>query len=148
MNIQKSYAPVLVTAAMVLLLGISFNPQSSSAQNIIATPVADKSASAQNTSPATGSNVSTSSAQNTSPATGSNVSTSSAQNMSFANSITHPFQGISVKIFNVVDFSSFRKEWHLIDYYVSHGYDIKAILPRENTGGHVTSFTVVLQTKG
>jgi hypothetical protein len=148
MNTQEIYALVSVTGAIILLLGISLYPQSISAQYIIASPIGDKSVSAHNTSPATGLNVSTSSAHNTSPATGLNVSTSSAHNTSQTNSISHPFQGISVKIFNVVDFSSFRKEWHLIDYYVSHGYDIKAILPRENPSGHVTSFTVVLQTKG
>jgi len=132
MNTQEIYALVSVTGAIILLLGISLYPQSISAQYIIASPIGDKSVSAHNTS----------------PATALNVSTSSAHNTSQTNSISHPFQGISVKIFNVVDFSSFRKEWHLIDYYVSHGYDIKAILPRENPSGHVTSFTVVLQTKG
>jgi hypothetical protein len=55
------------------------------------------------------------------------------------------FQGHSIKIFTVTDFLA--NQWQPIDNLTSHGYDLKAIIPRQNANGHVNAFTVVLGAK-
>jgi hypothetical protein len=57
-----------------------------------------------------------------------------------------PFQGHSIKIFNIGRFSG--KEWQSIDNYTSHGYEIKAVVPREDKLGHIAYYSVILETKG
>ncbi len=57
-----------------------------------------------------------------------------------------PFQGHSIKIFNIKGFSA--KEWQSVDNYTSHGYEIKAVVPREDKLGHISYYSVILETKG
>ncbi|MDP9287626.1 MAG: hypothetical protein M3P08_05445 [Thermoproteota archaeon] len=93
-------------------------------------------------------NPSTSNSTNETASAFTNPSTSNSTNetaSAFANP-SIPFQGKSILIFNVLGFNKVE-QWNIIDNYVSHGYDIKGIISREDKQGHVTFYTVVLQTK-
>jgi hypothetical protein len=57
-----------------------------------------------------------------------------------------PIQGKSIKVFNVQSFVP-QKQWQLMDNLTSNGWEIKAIIPRANSQGHITAFTVVLETR-
>lgn len=55
-----------------------------------------------------------------------------------------PFQGQSIKLFDVTSWLR-ASQWQPIDSYISHGYEIKAIVPRQ-TASHTQHYIVVLET--
>jgi hypothetical protein len=128
---RKIYALLSVTGLTIALLGAivlpSINIQNASAQVLTPKPSASK-----NIPPST----------TTAPKVVSNT-TSSPIKPNKPNMMV--FQGHSLKIFTVTNFGA--NQWQPIDNLTSDGYDIKAIIPREDTKGHVASFTVVLEAK-
>jgi hypothetical protein len=133
---QKISALLSVVGLMTLLVGglaiLSINAHNTHAQLFPThSPTANKSTTAK-TVPSNA----------TSNATSKPTSSNATSNK---NAFT-PFQGQSIKIFTVTSFG-LPAQWQQIDNLGSHGWEIKAIVPRANPEGHITAYTIVLEAR-